>query len=187
MNVSGFVIWVTLLLKSSPMLGGLHWMEAQNIVLLGMIQVMLPRGGFICTAALRRLEALASNILFVIKIFAIHQGMGPAQWGITGGKSSHCNMKWIYRVGCYWIDWFNGPWNGFGHPEDTRKSRNYNCKFTKSIHIGRSSLIHINWTDRQNALNWLRRTMKLPEFAKTYGITTSCCNVFRLKDHGVLC
>jgi len=42
---------------------------------------MRLRDDSICTAELRRLAALASYVSCVIKFFAIHQNMGPAQWG----------------------------------------------------------------------------------------------------------
>jgi hypothetical protein len=40
-------------------------------------------GDSIYTVELRRPAALASYVSFVIKFFAIHQNMGPAQWGNT--------------------------------------------------------------------------------------------------------
>jgi len=40
-------------------------------------------GDSIYTAQLRRLAALESSVSFVIKFFAIHHIMGPAQWGNT--------------------------------------------------------------------------------------------------------
>jgi hypothetical protein len=42
---------------------------------------MRLHGDVIRTAKLRKLAALESYVLFVIKFFAIHQNMGPAQWG----------------------------------------------------------------------------------------------------------
>jgi hypothetical protein len=39
------------------------------------------------TAVLRRLAALASYVSFVIKSFAIHQIMSPAQWGSTSWQT----------------------------------------------------------------------------------------------------
>jgi hypothetical protein len=44
---------------------------------------MSLRGDSIYTVELRRLAALVSYVLFVIKFFAIYQNMGPAQWGKT--------------------------------------------------------------------------------------------------------
>ena len=41
------------------------------------------RGDSICTAELSRPVALASYVSFVIKFFAIHQNIVPAQWGNT--------------------------------------------------------------------------------------------------------
>jgi len=63
--------------------GGLQWMQARNVILLGMIKDTLLCADFICTAELMRPAALASYVMFVIKFFAIHQDMGPAQWGNT--------------------------------------------------------------------------------------------------------
>jgi hypothetical protein len=51
--------------------------------LLAIIPDMRCHGDSIYTAELKRPVALASYVLFVIKLFAIHQNMGPAQWGNT--------------------------------------------------------------------------------------------------------
>jgi len=83
MIVSLFVIWATLHCKSSSMLGGLHWMLARSGLLHRRILDIRLHGDSICTAELRRLAVLASYVLCVIKFFAIHQNMGPAQWGNT--------------------------------------------------------------------------------------------------------
>jgi len=58
-------------------------MYARSGLMLGTILDMHLRGNFINTAELRGLAALESYGLFVIKFFAIHQNMGPAQWGNT--------------------------------------------------------------------------------------------------------
>jgi len=50
-------------------------------------------------------------------------------------KSPHCKVTQINIVRGYWIDQFNGRWNIFGHPQEARKSRNQNSKFTESNHI----------------------------------------------------
>jgi len=65
------------------MRGGIQWMKARSGLLLGMILDMRRRGDSIYTAELKRPGALASYVSFVIKFFAIHQNMGPAQWGHT--------------------------------------------------------------------------------------------------------
>jgi len=65
------------------MLGGLQSLWTRSCLLLGIILDMRLRGNSIYTAELRRLAALASYVLSVIKFFAIHQNMGPAQWGNT--------------------------------------------------------------------------------------------------------
>jgi len=83
MNMSSFVIWVTLHCKPSSMLGGLRWMKARSGLLFGTIPDMCCRGDSIYTAELRRPAALASFVLFVFEFFAIHQNIGPAQWGNT--------------------------------------------------------------------------------------------------------
>jgi len=83
MNVSLFAIWATLLCKSFSMRGELRWMYSRRGLLLGINLDMHLRGDSICTAELRRPAALASYVSFVIKFFAIHQNMGPAQWGNT--------------------------------------------------------------------------------------------------------
>jgi len=83
MDVSLFVIWATLLCKSSSMLCGLQWMQPPNVLLLRITLDMCLHGNFICTVELRRLAALKWYVLCVIKFFAIHQHMGPAQWGKT--------------------------------------------------------------------------------------------------------
>jgi len=68
---------------------------------------------------------------------------------------------------------FNGWWNTFGHTEQARMSRNYNCKFAKTIHIWHLYLVNIDSTDTQSAPNWQRRTFKLPNFTKTPEMATS--------------
>jgi len=54
-------------------------MKARSGLLLGMIVDMRSRGDSTYTAELKRPAALASYVLFVIKILAIHKNMGPAQ------------------------------------------------------------------------------------------------------------
>jgi len=83
MNVSLFGIWATLPYKSCLMLGGLQWMYARSGILLGKIQDMRLRGDSIYTAELRRQAILVTYVSFVIKFIAIHQNIGPAQWGNT--------------------------------------------------------------------------------------------------------
>jgi len=58
-------------------------MKARSSLLLGIILDMRRHGDSIYTAELKRLAALASYVLFVIRFFAIHQNMGPAHWGNT--------------------------------------------------------------------------------------------------------
>jgi len=58
-------------------------MLARSGLLSGLILDMRIPGDSIYTAELRTPAALASYVLFVIKFFAIHQNMGPAQWGNT--------------------------------------------------------------------------------------------------------
>jgi hypothetical protein len=55
-------------------------MHPCTVLLLGMILDMGIRGNSICTLELSRLAALASDGLFDIKFFAIHQNMRPAPW-----------------------------------------------------------------------------------------------------------
>jgi len=50
-------------------------------------------------------------------------------------KSSHCKVKRINRDRAYWLDWFNGWWNSFGHREEARKSRNHHSKFAEENDI----------------------------------------------------
>jgi len=58
-------------------------MQAQITLLLGIILDMRLHGDFVCNAELRRPAALESYLSSVIKFFAIHQGMAPAQWRNT--------------------------------------------------------------------------------------------------------
>jgi len=83
MNVFWFVIWTTLLYKSYSMLRRLLRMWAQSVQLVGRILDMHHHGGSICIEALRRPADVASYVLFVIKFFAIHRNIGPAQWATT--------------------------------------------------------------------------------------------------------
>jgi hypothetical protein len=83
MNAYLFAIWVTLLCNTSSMLGGRQSILAWSGWFLAIVQDMCLCGDSICTAGLRRQAALASYVSFVIKFFAIHQTMGPAEWGNT--------------------------------------------------------------------------------------------------------
>jgi hypothetical protein len=57
-------------------------------------------------------------------------------WGQSlATKRSHREVKPVLRVSSYWIDCFDGRWYSIGHPEDARKSRNYNGKFPEEIPI----------------------------------------------------
>jgi len=58
-------------------------MQDQSGQLLEIILDMRRRGDSIYTAELKRPAALESYVLIVIKFFAIHQNLGPAQWGNT--------------------------------------------------------------------------------------------------------
>jgi len=78
-NVFIFVIWVTWLCESYSTLGGLHWMYARSGLLPGIILEMPLCGDCIYTAELKTPAALASYVSFVIKFFATHQNIGPAQ------------------------------------------------------------------------------------------------------------
>jgi len=57
------------------------------------------------------------------------------------GKTAHCNVKRINRVGGFWIDQYNHWWNRLSHIAETRQSWNYNTKFTKEIHIRQLDLV----------------------------------------------
>ena len=83
MDVTLFVVWATILYKSSSMLCGLQWMWTPSRLVLGVILDMGLRGDSIYTVELMRQAALASYVLFVINFFVIHQNKGPAQWGNT--------------------------------------------------------------------------------------------------------
>ena len=76
-----FVIGATLHLKLFWILGGLKWLRARSGLLLGKILKMHRHGDSIYTAKSMRLADLVSDPSFVIKFFAIHQNIGPAQWG----------------------------------------------------------------------------------------------------------
>jgi len=66
------------------------------------------------------------------------------------------------------------------------KSRNYNSKIAREINLGHADLININTSDRQNAPNWQRKTMKLPHFTMSRCIATPFWDWFRLIFHGTL-
>jgi hypothetical protein len=56
-------------------------MKGHSGVLLGINPDIRSGGDSTYTAELMRPAALASYLFFVIKFFAIHQNMQPAQWG----------------------------------------------------------------------------------------------------------
>jgi hypothetical protein len=58
-------------------------MLTRSRLLPGMILDTRLRGDSIYTVEWKRMAALASYVLCVIKFFAIDQNMGPAQWGNT--------------------------------------------------------------------------------------------------------
>ena len=58
-------------------------MKARSGLLFAIILDMCRHGDSIYTAEFKRPAALASYVSFVIKFFAIHQNMGPAQSGNT--------------------------------------------------------------------------------------------------------
>jgi len=60
-----------------------QWMYARNVLLLGVILEIRLHNNFISTKELRRLAAPESYVSFLIKFFAIHQNIGPAQLGNT--------------------------------------------------------------------------------------------------------
>ena len=60
------------------------------------------------------------------------------------------------------------------------KSRKYNSKIAREIHLGHAGLININTSDRQTAPNWQRKTMKLPHVTMSRCIATPCWDWFRL-------
>jgi hypothetical protein len=58
-------------------------MYDQHGVLRGMILVMVHHGDFIYTTGMMKLATMALSLSFVIKFFAIHRILGPAQEGYT--------------------------------------------------------------------------------------------------------
>jgi hypothetical protein len=72
-NVFWLLSWVTGLYKSSPMLAGLRWIYAWNIILVRTILIIHLRAHDNWTAQLRRPVALISNVSLVIKFFTIQQ------------------------------------------------------------------------------------------------------------------
>jgi len=57
-----------------------------NVLLPGILLDTFRHADFICTMEYRRPAALASYVSFTIKLFIIHQNMGPAQYGRTCGQ-----------------------------------------------------------------------------------------------------
>jgi hypothetical protein len=81
--LSLFVILATLHNKMSSTHDWHKGMYARSGLLFGIIFNMRSRGDSIYTVELKKSAALGEYVLFVIKFFAIHQNMGPAQWGTT--------------------------------------------------------------------------------------------------------
>jgi hypothetical protein len=63
------------------MIRGFQSMQAQNVLLLGIVLATGINGNSICTVQLRRPAALELYVLCVITFFDINQNMEPAQWG----------------------------------------------------------------------------------------------------------
>jgi hypothetical protein len=83
MNMTWFLISATLYCKSFSMLSWLQWIKARSGLLLWINLDMRCHGDSIYTVELKQQAALASYVSFVFRFFAIHQNMGPAQWGNT--------------------------------------------------------------------------------------------------------
>jgi hypothetical protein len=62
---------------------GFNECSLENGRLPGIILDMHLRGDSIYTAECRKTATLASYVSYVIKFFAIHQNLGPAEWGNT--------------------------------------------------------------------------------------------------------
>jgi len=159
MKVSLFVIWETWLYKLYSMLVGLVWMFAWSNVLRGIIQNIGRCGISVGTVELSKLPTPSSYMSFIIMFFAVRWNMGPGKSGNSTWHSAHCKVKRINRGRGFSIDQFNGQWNSFGYTEDRRKSRNYNWKCAKEIHIPHWDFIHICWVDRPDAPNCHLRTL----------------------------
>jgi len=174
MNMFLFAMWATLHYKSYPILGGLQWSRLK---------------AFYCWNHSR--HASLWQILYTLQnwrdqlpwnhLYHLSSISSPSirRWDqLNGetlvGKSTHRKVKQIDHVGSDRIDQFNGWWYSCGHTEEARKSRNYNCKCTQQIHIWHLDLVYINWTDKQNAPNWQRRTFEQPNVTMTPGIDTTC-------------
>jgi len=65
-----------------------------------------------------------------------------SMWKHLLAISSHGKVTQINRVGSDSIEYLYGQSNCCCYPADTRKSRNFNSKFPKEIHIAHLGLIH---------------------------------------------
>jgi len=153
-----FVIWPTLLYKSHSTLGGLQWMWAQSVLLVGIILDMRLHGTSICTAESRTPASLASYILFVIKFFAFIRKWDQLPGKTVAGKIADCKVTRTNRVRSFWINKYNRWWKSISHVAVRRQSWNYNCKIAKEIHIWQFDLTYINIIDKPNTLTWQQRT-----------------------------
>jgi len=82
--------------------GGLQWMLAGNMLVLGIILDRCLRQDSICTAEVRRLAALASSILCFIKFLAIHLVLAtcpgnPPAVRVQTTKMVHFGLKPVWK------------------------------------------------------------------------------------------
>jgi hypothetical protein len=167
------VISVSVPCRSYLTLVGLLRMWTWRFQLLEFIIEMPLRGDTICTAKLKAQVTLASYLSFVSNFFVIHQNMVPAQWRNTSWQRTHHKIKRMNKGRSISDDWLNGRWNSVGYTEVKSKSRNFNRKVSMEIIVWHIDYSHINCDGRQNNINWLIRTLKLPNSTKPLEIATS--------------
>jgi hypothetical protein len=105
MILSFFKIWATLHCKLFSMHGELQWMKTRSGLFLGIIRDLYHLSESTYTAERKQPAALATYVSFVMMFLAIHDNMGPAQWGNTCWQrlTSQSETNWQRQKLLNWL------------------------------------------------------------------------------------
>jgi len=100
----------------------------------------------------------------IICIVCHHALYHPLEHGTSSiGKQlllkAHIAKLYRLTVRSFWIEKYISRQNSIGQTDGRRKSRKYNGKFARVIHIRHVHLTYIAWIDRRSTAIWPQRTM----------------------------